>query len=251
MVTRVLVTMFAVVCGLVTPAWAQEDVETLDKSSYPTEIVKRPLLLVPDMFEVRFGAASNFLASGDAGDSERVLTKIDFVYGLSTRFQFGIETEMAAVPSDEFAVNDAAGWFEYSLAPAIDIRVGGVFQAPRVNGDLDSRVGVRGELPIKIAAGGSLAIVALPRFTLIDGAKVADASAAAQLQLASRIALFTGAGISTVDFSFDDGEWRLPFSAGAVIAITRKIDLTGEARFTDLANDSDDLLVFAFFSFRG
>ena len=249
--TPILAVTLALICATATVAQA-EDVETLTKANYPTELVQRPLLLIPDMFEVRFGVASNFLSSGAAGDTERFLTKTDFIYGLSTRFQFGVETELAAVPSDEFAVNDAVGWLEYSLAPAINIRAGGFTRALRdADGDLDTAFGVRAGLPMKLAAGGSLAIVALPRFAFIDGDKIADATVNAQLQIASRFALFGGAGVSTVDFSFDDGEWQLPFNAGVNLALTRKIDVTAEALFADLANDSDQLWMFIFFSFRG
>jgi hypothetical protein len=73
------------------------------------------------------------------------------------------------------------------------------------------------------------------------------------------MALLVEVGLETTDFEFEGADdatgapatWKLPLSAGAVLAFTRKIDLTVSFVFDDVANDSDRRWLLGLFSFRG
>jgi hypothetical protein len=243
----------ATVCALTAPAFAQEFGE-YDAESYPKQLTKRPLLLAASMFEVRFGGASNFVADAD---TDRFNSKIDFSYGLGTRFQVGAESDLAAFPTDEFAVGELGVFAEYSLVPTISGRFGGFMIAPRdpVADDLSAKFGVRATLPMKFLLGKSMALFANSSFALLDGDSYVELPIGLQLQAFSALAFIVDTGIETRNFEFTDNDtedtWNMPFGVGASLSFTRKIDFTLAFRFTDVANDTDDRWLLAFFSFRG
>jgi hypothetical protein len=243
-----------VICATAAPAIA-DDYAEYDKESYPKELVKRPLLLAPSMFEVRFGGASDFASDPSA---DRFKTKIDFIYGVGTRMQAGLETQLGLVPTDDFAVDNIAVWAEYNIVPTLSGRVEGFVLIPHdfVADELgDAVFGVRAGAPIRVSLGDKAALVSHPRIAFADGDSITEVPVGVQFQLVSSLAVVADLGLTTRNFEFTDDDtedtWDLPLSAGVVLHFSRKIDLTVEFLFTDVANDSDSRWLLAFFSFRG
>jgi len=237
------------------PALAQEFGQ-YDADSYPKKLVKRPLLLAPSMFEVRFGGASNLFAGESFDAEDRFRSVIDFRYAVGTRFQFGADSDLDAFPTDDFAVRNLSGWAEYNLVPTLSGRVGAYMVVPRdIDGDLDAKFGVRAGLPMKFRLGDNAAIVANPSIALLDGDSIMETPVGVQLNLMESFAVQLDTGIETINFEFDDNDtadtWNMPLSFSAILSLTRKIDATVQFRFSDIANETKDRWILAFFAFRG
>ncbi len=241
------------------PALAQEWGE-YDAESYPKKMVTRPLLLAPSMFEVQFGGASNMFAGEGFDGDDRFRSKVDFRYAVGTRFQFGADSELDAFPTDDFAVRNLSAWGEYNLVPTISGRVGVFMVVPHdfVEDKLgDAEFGVRAGLPMKLRLGDNAAFVANGNIALLDGDSILSAPVGLQLNLMESFVVQIDTGIETINFEFEDDDmtgedtWNLPLGFGATLSLTRKIDITAQFRFSDIANHTEDRWVLAFFSFRG
>lgn len=237
------------------PALAQEWGE-YDAESYPKKMVTRPLLLAPSMFEVQFGGASNMFAGEGFDGDDRFRSKVDFRYAVGTRFQFGADSELDAFPTDDFQVRNLSAWAEYNLVPTISARAGAYMVALR-DGDFGAEFGVRAGVPMKFRMGDNAALVANANISILDGDSILAIPVGLQLNLMESFVVQIDTGLETINFEFEDDDmtgedtWNLPLGFGATLSLTRKIDITAQFRFSDIANHTEDRWVLAFFSFRG
>ncbi len=243
-----LVTALGLTAALASSA-AADDFDS--KREYPLEFVARPLVLHENMMEVRFGAASDFVAEQSA---DRLSTKADFVYSFAPRLQLGVTSILAAVPTDGFAVDDVAGFFEYSMMPSVDLRVGGYATAPRdADDELDGRYGVRFGLPMKWRTSPGSAIWFTPETSIgTENDRRVDAPLIGQVQLGSRLAFSMHTGLRLSAYEFTEETASMPLGAGVHIAGSRMFDITVQLGMTDVteAAGRDDRWLLGFFSFR-
>jgi hypothetical protein len=222
----------------------------VDRDTYPKAISQRPLYLPPGMFELRLGGASDFAGN----NQDRFNSKLDWIYGVASRFQVGVESELGAFPINEFQVGEVAVWADYNVVPNASFRLGGYMTAPRVADELDFGLGVLAAIPLRFSLTGAGAIVALPRLNFEEGGNHLELPLGIQYQLGDTVALLAGVGLETRNFEFNEGTWALPASVGMAIAFSRLLDFTAEYRFLDLAHGGaagrDDRWVYAFFSVR-
>jgi len=230
---------------------SQAFADEYDSEPYPIEFVARPLLLHDGMMQVRVGAASDFVSADSA---DRLDTQTDFLVAFAPRLQFGVVSVLAAVPTDGFAVGDLSAHFEYSALPALDIRLGGYFAAPRdENDELDGRYGVRAGLPMKWRTSDGTAIWFTPELSVgTQDDRRLDAPIVGQLQLGSHLALSATTGLRLAELDFTEEAASMPLAGGLHIAMTRMVDVNVSIGMTDVTESAgrDDRWLLGSLSFR-
>jgi hypothetical protein len=249
-VTRCGVIALALTCALAAPAAA--DLGQYDKESYPKALVERPLVLAPEMLELRIGAATDAVGN----ELDRINTRLDLLYGLGTRFQLGFESVLAALPTDSFQVADIATWAEYNIIPRMSARAGVYMRAPRdpATDELDAQFGGRLGLPMKFPVTSRIAVVANPTASFGDGDGL-EVPVGGQLQLVSALAFTLETGMVARGYEFGSEALDVPLAAGLQLSITRQFDVGAKFWMTDVAHSGpagrdDRWLVFAI-AFRG
>lgn len=240
-----LTVAFGVLCGLVTTAAADDYYD--DEPRYPMEFVRRPLVLDPSMMEVRLGAETDAVGTGD----DRLRTKADFLYSFAPRMQLGLTSAVGAMPTDDFAVNDVAAFFDYNAVPSMNLRIG-VYS--RVPAEGDPLYGVRFGAPIKIGGKNKTAVRFTPELSIGSGdEKSLSAPLVGELQLASRLAFSVSTGLMLRELEFTDPAIELPVGAGVHLAVTRLFDLNATFTFTDVTESAgrSDRWLLIFIAFRG
>jgi len=187
-----------------------------DGPVYPDELVDRPVVLVTDMTEVSVGAAlydhdvARFVA--DTPD-----VRIEHAFGpIAIDASFGPGAALALlIPTGTFP--DAIAISAQTTAPPPDKTM---FVSQSVTAE-HKLVAIPHELAFFVAAGASYNEEHIHAPGLLWAGVVGiDVSAQAEVQLASTLALYGGAGITYPAFSATNVQFRPVFDARAGISLT-------------------------------
>jgi hypothetical protein len=220
------------------PARADED---YDKATWPLRLTQRPLVLAPGMLEVSADLHINVSEGGD--DFDRVYLPLGVFYGVNRQLTVGIDHEIGICFSGcDKTYNDIGVTGLYSLMGK------GSFQAALQAGlrfpelDPDVGAGIEAGMDVKLIAG-SLALVAEPLFYfgLASRDEVRKDTLAIPLRLEIQVneqtALYVFSGFFGPLDGFGDN-LAIPVGLGALFAVSNRIDVGAEFRFTNLIGNN-------------
>jgi hypothetical protein len=219
------------------PLSAQAD-EFYIAADWPIRFVDRPLVLGPSMFELRGDTLRLNLSKDAVGDP--ISLAPDLYYGIDERITIGIFHDVGICISGDGCsrtYNDFGVEGLYSLLyegpVSMAIRLGATFNP------LDPFVGgLHVGLPLRVK-GGDLAVLFDPRlyvgiFERKERKEFLDVPVQLQYQLTDQNALLVTSGVRGPLNGFGDSV-EVPVGVGAVVALSRRVDIGGEFLFTNLA----------------
>ena len=207
-------------------------------ADWPIRFVDRPLVLGPSMLELRGDTLRLNLSKDAVGDP--ISLAPDLYYGLDERITLGIFHDVGVCISGDGCTtvyNDFGVEGLYSLlyegAVSMAVRLGATFNP------LDPFVGgLHVGLPLRVK-GGDLAVLFDPRlyigvFERDLRKELVDVPVQLQYQLTDQNALLVTSGVRGPLDGFGDSV-QVPVGVGAVVALSRRVDIGGEFLFTNLA----------------
>jgi hypothetical protein len=225
------------------PAYAQDDEELgdLDKTNYPMELVKRPLILADGMLEIELGTNLDFLSSGGGGG--HVMTVADLTWSPFRRGQIGVETRLLVAGDFAFAVPEVGAFFEYGVHPTMALHVGFSTNIPRdvVADELgDPRYTVRAGLPMLYKLGKKAQLRLFPRWAmdLDSSVHTIDVDSRLAYQVIMPLALYLRLGLGVTDYEFNEAGMSIPVGVGAVAHPGRFFDIGAELLVADVGDDA-------------
>jgi hypothetical protein len=235
---RMSLVMVALAIAGAAPLSAHAD-EFYIAADWPIRFVDRPLVLGPSMFELRGDTLRLNLSKDAVGDP--ISLAPDLYYGIDERITIGIFHDVGVCLSGEDGCNGVYNDFGveglYSLlyegALSMALRVGATFPS------LDPFVGgLHVGLPLRVK-GGDLAVLVDPRlyigiFERDIRKELVDVPVQLQYQLTDQNALLVTSGVRGPLNGFGDAV-QVPVGVGAVVALSRRVDIGGEFLFTNLA----------------
>lgn len=207
-------------------------------ADWPIRFVDRPLVLGPSMFELRGDTLRLNLSKDAVGDP--ISLAPDLYFGLDERVTIGLFHDVGICISGDGCTtvyNDFGVEGLYSLlyegAVSMAVRLGATFNP------LDPFVGgLHVGLPVRVS-GGDLAVLFDPRlyvgiFERDLRKEFLDVPVQLQYQLTDQNALLVTSGVRGPLDGFGDSV-QVPVGVGAVVALSRRVDIGGEFLFTNLA----------------
>ena len=234
---RISLIMAALALAGAAPLSAHAD-EFYIAADWPIRFVDRPLVLGPSMFELRGETLRLNLSKNAVGDP--ISLAPDLYFGLDERITIGIFHDVGICISGDGCnqvYNDFGVEGLYSLlyegAVSMAVRLGATFNP------LDPFVGgLHVGMPLRVS-GGDLAVLFDPRlyvgiFERDVQKEFLDVPVQLQYQLTDQNALLVTSGVRGPLNGFGNGV-QVPVGVGAVIALSRRVDIGGEFLFTNLA----------------
>jgi len=207
-------------------------------ADWPIRFVDRPLVLGPSMFELRGETLRLNLSKDAVGDP--ISLAPDLYFGIDERITIGIFHDVGICISGDGCgqtYNDFGVEGLYSLlyegAVTMAVRLGATFNP------LDPFVGgLHVGMPLRVS-GGDLAVLFDPRlyigiFERDLRKEFLDVPVQLQYQLTDQNALLVTSGVRGPLDGFGNSV-QVPVGVGAVIALSRRVDVGGEFLFTNLA----------------
>jgi hypothetical protein len=235
---RMSLVMAALALAGAAPLSAHAD-EFYIAADWPIRFVDRPLVLGPSMFELRGDTLRLNLSKDAVGDP--ISLAPDLYYGIDERITIGIFHDVGICISGDgcgdSVYNDFGIEGLYSL-----LYEGPVSMAARLGvtfNPLDPFVGgLHLGLPLRVK-GGDLAVLVDPRiyfgiFERDRKKEFVDVPVQLQYQLTDQNALLVTSGVRGPLDGFGDAV-EVPVGVGAVVALSRRVDIGGEFLFTNLA----------------
>jgi hypothetical protein len=214
-----------------------------DKASWPVSLTRRPLVLAPGMLEVSGDTMIVNLSSGEAGDPINLAP--DIYYGINRQLTVGIDHRRGFCISSGCSTS----YEDLSLYALYSLMHGGSFDLAVLGGPglpylddfaMGANVGARAKLmvgSIAVVAGAELYVGIIGRDELKpDTEGWVRIPVEVQVQLQKQSAVIVSFGLNGPLNGYGSNI-EIPIGVGALFALNNRLDLGGEFRFTNFAND--------------
>lgn len=228
----------ALVSMIASPALAEEEPGDLDKSEYPMELVKRPLVLADGMLEIELGAMSDFVAANAGG---HVATRADISWSPFRRGEIEVESTLLVAGDLAFSIPEVGAFLEYGVHPTMSLRVGGFMTGFRdASDELVIDYGVRAGIPMQYSLGKKAQLQLTPEWSMQVDAETQEIALDSRLayQVIMPLALYLRLGVAVLDYELASEFMRIPVGVGAVLHPGRFFDLGAELLVVDVGDEA-------------